>query len=146
MSDRMIAYISIIIGFILYSIVPVNSVDETLLGYKQEFLYLARQECDRVKEPNQFIIQFSKLRDEEAGVCIVYPFKKIILIDEYYWESADPVSRKQLIFHELSHCLLNKEHVENPENYMNAYVSPQTEESLYEQTILNIKDYCNEQR
>ena len=49
--------------------------------------------------------------DEFDGVCIEYSGgKKEVIVKESWWNSADSLQRKQMIFHELGHCRLGREH------------------------------------
>lgn len=41
-----------------------------------------------------------------------------IYIDNSYWEKANSITRKKLIYHELGHDVLNLEHSTNPNDYM----------------------------
>lgn len=60
-------------------------------------------------------ITFSKLQDSHVGECQNYvvlteSFSEIF-IDREYWDSASIARREQLIFHELGHCVLRREHL-----------------------------------
>ena len=49
--------------------------------------------------------------DAFDGVCIEYSGgDKEIIIKESWWNSADTSQRKEMIFHELGHCRLGREH------------------------------------
>ena len=41
-----------------------------------------------------------------------------IYIDNSYWEKANSLTRKKLIYHELGHDVLNLKHSTNPNDYM----------------------------
>ena len=45
-----------------------------------------------------------------------------IYIDNSYWEEANSITRKKLIYHELGHDVLNLEHSTNPNDYMYDYI------------------------
>lgn len=65
----------------------------------------------------RFPVQFTDgLRDNLVGVC--YPtFPKLVLIDSNWWaENTEPHKREQLIFHELGHCALGRDHMDTPNN------------------------------
>ena len=58
-------------------------------------------------------IQFTRsLSNDWVGAC--YPSAntnhKRIMITKSYWYSIDSVAKQQLIFHELGHCVLNRDH------------------------------------
>jgi len=52
---------------------------------------------------------FSKLEEEIAGYCIP---EFGILINEKLWSSLGPFQKKELMFHELGHCVLGLDHSE----------------------------------
>lgn len=48
---------------------------------------------------------------QNAGVCLVYSNGyREIQINSLYWDSYSHEQREQLIYHELGHCVLNKDH------------------------------------
>jgi hypothetical protein len=59
-------------------------------------------------------IYFLKIqRESTIGLC--FGFKQSILfryivIDSEYWEKSDSYEREALVFHELGHCVLDKDH------------------------------------
>ena len=61
-----------------------------------------------VKTPIVFGDKFEK---SVVGVCITYSkHVKIIKINPRFWNKADDYEREALIFHELGHCELDKDH------------------------------------
>jgi hypothetical protein len=42
------------------------------------------------------------------GVCV--PNEVVVLISQSFWNKADPAEREFLIWHELGHCILGREH------------------------------------
>jgi hypothetical protein len=59
-------------------------------------------------------IYFLKIKKESTiGLC--YGFKQFwlfryIVLDSEYWDQADTYERESLLFHELGHCVLDKDH------------------------------------
>jgi hypothetical protein len=57
-------------------------------------------------------------RNEESatiGVCYAFrapKFFRKIELDQEYWDGADDLDRESLIFHELGHCVLDRDHDE----------------------------------
>lgn len=70
---------------------------------------------------------FVDLEDNYIGKCYQREFYQYILVDKSWWDSASDLSKEQLIFHELGHCVLLKKHNTNklpdwcPESIMNPY-------------------------
>ncbi len=129
---------------ILFFTVPSISIDRDLNSYYNEFMNLGNQQCDKIKKPNQFSIRFSKLKDDNIGLCTVYLHRKEILIDENYWAVANLETKKQLMFHELTHCILDKHHVDLENNYMNSYLVELPEDIFYEQVKDNMRLFCEQ--
>jgi hypothetical protein len=36
-----------------------------------------------------------------------------VIVDKFYWESADDLEREFLVFHELGHCAINRPHLDD---------------------------------
>lgn len=53
-----------------------------------------------------------------AGVCRRNDgdFNRSILIDKSYWNQADDLKREYVVFHELGHCFLLRDHVDSPDS------------------------------
>jgi len=46
-----------------------------------------------------------------AGQCKTYSDgRREIVIDSEYWQRADPLEREFILFHELGHCVLDRDH------------------------------------
>jgi hypothetical protein len=57
-------------------------------------------------------INFSSLKDY-VGVCITYSDgRKEIEIDLEFWDESEDLAREEVIFHELGHCVLDRDHDE----------------------------------
>lgn len=55
-------------------------------------------------------IKFANLGDY-AGVCYVYSTgEREIEIDTFFWNESSDLAKEELIFHELGHCVLNRDH------------------------------------
>ena len=56
-------------------------------------------------------IVLKRIEQKYAGVCLVYSNGyREIQINSDYWYSYTPEQKEQLVYHELGHCVLNKEH------------------------------------
>jgi hypothetical protein len=128
---------------ILFFTLPTNNIDKELNSYYKEFMDLGKERCNKIQKPNQFSIKFSKLTDDNIGLCTVYIHRKEVLIDENYWAISNLETRKQLVFHELTHCILDKNHIDSEDNYMNPYLIELPKDVLYEQVKDNMVKFCN---
>lgn len=60
---------------------------------------------------NPFSIGFKTIDERNViGVCTWRAFSRNVLIDPSFWADATETTRKILVFHELTHCLCNREH------------------------------------
>lgn len=126
----------------IYFLVPVNSIEPKLQPDYKEFITLYDNNCDRPK-PKQFILKFSYLQDDTIGICISNHTRRTIYIDKRFWEDASDVQKKQLVFHELTHCYLNFGHIEDDKHYMNPYYISLPKETLLTQTVDMLKNKCH---
>jgi len=132
-----------LVSLILFMVVPFKSIPNEITPYYNEFIEIVQKECPKAKPPMQFGIYFKKLKNEEVGLCTLYTFKSKIEIDEFFWATSDNRTRRQLVFHELTHCILETHHVEDIQNYMYPYMVYVPEEQLTDQVKQVAKDYCN---
>jgi len=60
-------------------------------------------------------VKFGKLTYPSIGMCSFIPFSRIkeITIDPVAWGIASSVKREVLMLHELGHCILNRDHIDN---------------------------------
>ena len=132
-----------LVSLIFFMVVPFKIVPPEVDPYYNEFIEIVQKECPKIKQPMQFGIYFKRLKNEEVGLCTLYTFKRKIEIDEFFWVNSDNRTRRQLVFHELTHCILETHHVEDIQNYMYPYMVYVPEEQLAGQVKQVAKDYCN---
>lgn len=109
--------------------------------YQKEYNDLVKEECPGLEFPRNLGLGFTTLSKDEIGVCNIFLAKRQILVDKTFWNLSSELDRKQLMFHELTHCTFNIGHVENPNNYMNPYLMHISEEDL----IIQVKQVSREQ-
>jgi hypothetical protein len=87
-----------------------NKIDAELQPYVDSFeLYSGIQYMGTADLSPPEVIQF--YNENAVGVCIVYKNgDKEIKIDNEYWEISSLTVKEQLIFHELGHCALMRNH------------------------------------
>lgn len=132
-----------LISLILFASIPIQNIPDSVYPYYEEYVSIVKKECPKIKVPRQLIIEFNDLKNEEVGLCYLYAFKRKIEFDNFYWQSTSDMMRKQLVFHELTHCILETHHDDSYTNYMNSYVVYIPEEKLIEQVKQNAKAHCN---
>jgi hypothetical protein len=136
--------LSLFASLLLFLSAPNKKADSELYPYYKDFMAFSKKKCSKIETPNQFLLTFGTLKNDQIGLCYTYPFnKREIFIDESYWGIATEIEKRQLIYHELTHCILDKDHVNDAENYMSPYLFPLEEQELYKQLTINIEEFCN---
>lgn len=93
----------LLLGFLVSCGVPQKNTDTEFNEYISRF---TKQTELHIDVP----INFSNL-EGYVGACITYSDnRKEIEIDQEFWQRAEDLAREQLIFHELGHCVLNRDH------------------------------------
>lgn len=89
----------------------------------------------------------AKKAETWVGVCYRNGTARAIFIKKWYWNKIDSTSRKTLLFHELGHCILDLEHRDDPNNYMNPYITEDLSMwNLYNQVVADVKAHCTKQQ
>jgi hypothetical protein len=106
------------------TIVTKNTIDPEFVSYVKKF----------EQEQNEDVyvdVTFKKIEPPAVGLCWRYEDTKTgvsIEIDPDYWFSATETKKEVLIFHELGHCILGRDHEEEklyytvPKSLMFPYV------------------------
>jgi hypothetical protein len=106
------------------------TTDEIFLNYVADFEIDYAHYLDSEINTHNIPINFSNELDKKyLGACYKYGRKeqwKEIKINKELWEGLDIPQRKALIYHELGHCALNREHKDEyhrsfPVSIMNTY-------------------------
>lgn len=123
--------------------VQVLEVPPQAKNYYNEYISYIPKYCkNKVFRFNKLRISFSPLGEDYIGFCNKTFNERQIILDTSFWKWMSIDDKKQLLFHELSHCLINKDHVTDPTNYMypTEYTIP--EKVVIEQVKEDIKYYC----
>ena len=128
----------------LYSLTPINYCSKDLKPYRNELLALTKQYCKpgQYYNPAHKFLHFRKMKDHIIGYCSPTLVGYSITIDPTYWNRTSEDDRFQLIAHEISHCILGKDHVEDMHNYMYYSIYPLTKEVVTKQFIENLRSTC----
>lgn len=133
----------LLIAVLLFYAVPIHYVEKDLEVYINNFESLTKIYCPSTRLPNQFIVGFGDLSKEGwIGVCKINSLRSEIVIDREHWTTATEDDKISLVNHEASHCVLDKDHVDDPMNYMYFQYTKISKEVVIEQTIKNIKENC----
>lgn len=97
---------------------PIVTIDSTFQSYYDAF---EKDFGVRVTLP----IGFDKLRESIAGQCERYSDgSRLIRIDYDYWQDLPDSARVELVYHELGHCVFNREHDTRTDTDKNGRVCP----------------------
>lgn len=128
---------------------PVASIDSRLEPYVQEYQYLLIDHCPswhNITNPSieTYTIETYDSKSEEIGACYYSKDQIRIVINLDWWEH-NPTDRRELVFHEMAHCFLQKDHSTDIENYMFPILNPATQFDYMRQVIKDIERRCHEQ-
>jgi len=131
---------SIIIGLffaITYLLIPYKKIDERLQPSVDWVMKIVNEECPKKNYNWPPKIEISIVDDPGngyAGVCKIAPSIFVIHVQLYIYEMMNDDVLKQLMAHELIHCLFYQDHVKRDGDLMNPslqlYIYPSTEEQL----------------
>ena len=121
-------------------------VDIGLSPYVQEYYNLLHDYCPN-KSYNTTVMYnikiVSDLDDEAIGVCYRFFSGYKILIKKPWWDMATDANKRQLIYHEMAHCLIYREHeMRDMSHYMYPEFNNILQEDLLIQTVQDIEDFC----
>ncbi len=107
-----ILHIFLTVSFVLIALQSCRKPEETnneFEEYIDAFLEEGNQRGLNLHRDNISVsIGFHESHSIYAGTC--QPWRGEIKINKDFWERATPEIKKWLIFHELGHCVLNREH------------------------------------
>lgn len=133
-------------GFIINSnlCLAYKSVDPILEPYTFDYYKLVEDRCPQKYRylTDMYTIQFIDKSDDFIGVCLWRYHGYKIQINKDWWDGAAEFEKRQLMYHELAHCVINRQHVDNPGHYMNPYTMPIPYNVYIKQVIEDINNYC----
>lgn len=122
-------------------------VDPPLKSYTDKYLSLLEKHCPdgEYKKRTRYVIELQDDLEEPRwiGVCETQINGFRIAIRKSWWDRNNESDRTELIYHEMAHCMIYKDHEEKlPGHYMYPYFESIPETIYTEQAINDIKDYC----
>jgi hypothetical protein len=129
---------------IFYFFGPVSFDNKVLEPYKLEVMTMIQQHCypSQYYNPKKQFLYFKQLTDGAIGQCVLNPFYYKIEIDPDYWRHLSEDERYQLLAHELTHCVLLIDHIDNKNDYMYYYMVDIPKDIVKKQLLENIKLRC----
>ncbi len=154
---QIIIYVNLILlgwllGFYSAFAAKIEIVEDELKPYYNQYQEIFKNECPSNKlkgyqNPNKKIVIISNIDESGiAGYCSIKLDAVTIVIDERYFKMSTDHEKRMVLFHELTHCLLNKtSHSEDPTNYMFYRLNPDIKpETLLEQVKTDIRNRCDD--
>jgi hypothetical protein len=140
------AYFSLLGFYLQDNIYIFLNIDPILEPYNAEYREILLGVCPSKSNlpGTRYTINFVPKGDGWIGVCKPRLGGFTINIDREYWNTrATPEEKTQLMYHELTHCILDKDHSEDPNNYMYPTIIPMAYEDLIIQVKKDMQEYCN---
>lgn len=121
--------------------------DPVLQPYVDDYLSLVKQSCkvNQLNLPHSRLIRFLEPGRDRAAECGFNSRYWFINVSPSYWNRIGEEDRAQLMYHELSHCILRMDHSPDPENYMYYKTTPVTKIMAQLQVLQDAKDICHDQ-
>lgn len=123
---------------------PISLNNKTLEPYKEEVLAIIQEHCNmfQYNNPIDQFLYFKRLNDGVVAQCLYSPFFYTIEVDPDYWKHMTEDERFQTMAHEMTHCTLLLQHVDNPYNYMYYRMVDISKKEVIKQLEKNLKDSC----
>lgn len=123
-------------------------VDRDFTSYVTEYDGLYNSVCKVNSDTRRdYLLSIQYYNDSDAdgtiGYCQFLLFKNRIRFDKEWWSSASGFQRRQLVYHELTHCYLNLGHSFDTKNYMYPFIHSMREDMLIQQTKDTLDRVCN---
>ena len=89
-----------------------KTIADDLLPYYESFIYEAEiRDINLSAENLDILMYFTNIPNNNTlGQCRFTAGSNLIEIDQFYWRTLDEVGKEFLVFHELGHCVLHREH------------------------------------
>lgn len=131
------AVIGIVLGTLLgFSVTGLPRSEYGVFNpYVTRFIEAGKSVGVKVDMGNAQISFLDELPHDFVGLC--YPPTHEVTILKSYWDRADDAHREALIFHELGHCVLGREHNTTTKNgyiaqsIMNPALMPVVDDEIY---------------
>ncbi len=92
-----------------------SEVDTRLVPFFQSFAYEAGLRGVNVDYRDLPIIGYIREIPENniAGTCNYHSYEpNVVTVDQAYWNASSSLGREMVVFHELGHCYLGRDHLE----------------------------------
>jgi hypothetical protein len=112
----------ILIVALIASALPIRNYDPELSPYIHDYLNLVNKVCksSQYNYPDKTRASFAGKLNEPSwvGQCVYNDDFWAIDIVYNSWKQMSEKDKRELMYHELTHCVLKQKHVETNQNYM----------------------------
>lgn len=126
--------------------------NKEFVPYFDDYITLVNQNCkiDQYNYPNKTTIKFVDALPQQDWVGLCEQSVNFIPILSYWdikvvkseWNKLNESDKRLLIYHELSHCMLGKKHVEDSSNYMYYHIIDLDLKTLNDQVLEDAWNHC----
>lgn len=101
-----------------------NNIDPVLIPYYNKFISDSISVGIPIPYDEGISMKFGNLGQEDDDGIVVGECSKmgygggVITIDRVYWITKDYAYRITVVYHELGHCVLDRDHTSNPMSFM----------------------------
>jgi len=130
---------------ILFVLVPYRNTE--LMEVFNEQMTVIKERCEphKYRNPNFFTTVMFRDLKEEIAYCQHKVNGFVLVFDKGYWDYILSKSdKKQVMMHEIVHCVFKQEHVEDPNHFMAPYFEPMTDAVFDQQVKLYLLSKCSD--
>ena len=124
-----------------------EGVNEELVNSWNNELMTIEKDCGKkLKLPSKILVDFGDT-EGAIGYCQRFPNGFKIIIDKNYWDNKlDDLGKRQLLLHEMMHCIFKVGHnLKDPNHFMYPEYTPIKESDLLIQVFMVVREAqeCN---
>lgn len=124
-----------------------KNVDPSLQDFVSGYYELVNKDCSDPAKYNSssfYSIQFITLDKDDSTIayCQIKNLGYDIRVNRNYWNEMNVADQRQLMYHELAHCVVYRDHVNDESNYMNPYFYAIPYSKYIKQVVADIKEQC----
>lgn len=136
----------VIKSLIITSLAIASSVEPTLQHYVSDYYNLVDKYCspEQYNSSGFYEVGFIILppSDNTIAYCEQHFMGYEIQVNTTIWNTLVEFERRQLMYHELAHCVIYKHHVQDPGNYMYPFFIALPYDKYFPGVVKDIRDRC----
>ena len=145
MGNYRMIFFSVVVALLVHfsnaALILKTSVSAPLVDAWNQEIETITKDCGKKPPlPANYVVEFGDT-EEAIGYCQHYPNGfKIVLKEDYWNRILDKAGKRQLLLHEMMHCIFYTKHnTEDPNNFMYPEFTKISEQVLLEQVKVVIK-------